>query len=75
VGLQEEKTSLTLPVHSLHISSITYQLLGYANKLCRREAGIIHNHENENVHNIEKSEPQHRKYKRLKLGGCHLYDC
>jgi hypothetical protein len=37
-------------------------------------AEIIHNHENENVRNIGQGETPHRKHKRLKLGGGHLYD-
>jgi hypothetical protein len=46
----------------------------YILKLFRRQAKIIHNHENENVCNIGQGEIPHRKYKRLKLGGGHLYD-
>jgi hypothetical protein len=33
------------------------------------------NHENENVRFIGQGEAPHRKYKRLKLGGGHVYDC
>jgi hypothetical protein len=47
----------------------------YITKLSRRQPEIIHNHENEIVHNIGHGETPHRKYKRLKLGGGHLYDC
>jgi hypothetical protein len=43
-------------------------------KLCRKQAKIIHNHENENVRNIGQGETPHRKHKSLKLGGGHLYD-
>jgi hypothetical protein len=43
-------------------------------KLCRQQAEVIHNHENANVRNIGQIEAQHRKYKRLKLGGCQAYD-
>jgi hypothetical protein len=32
-------------------------------------------HENENVRYIGQGEAPHRKYKRLKLGGGHVYDC
>jgi hypothetical protein len=39
-----------------------------------RQAEIVHNHENGNVRNIGQGEIPHRKYKRLKLGGGHLYD-
>jgi hypothetical protein len=42
--------------------------------LSKRQAEIIHNHENENVRNIGQGETANRKYKRLKLGGGHLYD-
>jgi hypothetical protein len=43
-------------------------------KLCRQQAEVIQNHENENVRNIGQGEARHRKYKRLKLGGGHAYD-
>jgi hypothetical protein len=45
----------------------------YITECCRRQAEIIHDHENENVRNIGHGETPHRKYKRLKLGGGHLY--
>jgi hypothetical protein len=35
---------------------------------------IIQNQDNENVRNIGQGEARHRKYKRLKLGGGHVYD-
>jgi hypothetical protein len=35
---------------------------------------VIQNHDNENVHNIGLGEANHRKYKRLKLGGGQAYD-
>jgi hypothetical protein len=47
----------------------------YIRKLCRKQAKVIQNHENESVHYTGQGEAQHRKYKRLKLGGGHLYDC
>jgi hypothetical protein len=47
----------------------------YITKLCRQQAEAIQNHENENVRYIEQGEARHRKYKRLKLGGGHVYDC
>jgi hypothetical protein len=43
-------------------------------KLCRQQAEVIQNHDNENVRNIGQGETRHRKYKRLKLGGGHVYD-
>jgi hypothetical protein len=38
-------------------------------KLCRQQAEVIQNHENEHVGYIGKGEIRHRQYKRLKLGG------
>jgi hypothetical protein len=46
----------------------------YITKSCRQQAEVIQNHENENVRYIGQSEARHRKYKRLKLGGGHVYD-
>jgi hypothetical protein len=42
--------------------------------LCRKQAEVIKNHENEHVHCIGKGETRHRKYERLKLGGGQAYD-
>jgi hypothetical protein len=39
----------------------------------RPQAEVIKNHENENVPTIGQGEALHRKYKRLKLGGCQAY--
>jgi hypothetical protein len=46
----------------------------YIIKLCRTEAELILNHVNPNVRGIGQGETRHRKYKRLKLGGCLAYD-
>jgi siderophore synthetase component len=46
----------------------------YITKSCRQQAEVIQNHENENVRYIGQGEARHRKYKRLKLGGGHVYD-
>jgi hypothetical protein len=43
-------------------------------KLCRRQAEVIQNRENERVRGIGQGEARHRKYKRLKLGGGQAYD-
>jgi hypothetical protein len=43
-------------------------------KSCRRQAEIIHNHENENVRNIGQGETPHREHKRLQHGGGRLDD-
>jgi hypothetical protein len=47
----------------------------YITKSCRQQAEVIQNHENENVHYTGQGEARHRKYKRLKLGGGHVYGC
>jgi hypothetical protein len=49
-------------------------LYEYITKLCRLQAEIILNHDNENVRNIGQGEARHRKCKRLKLGGDQAYD-
>jgi hypothetical protein len=62
------------PVRDMHVSFQIPYVYDYKTKLCRRRAETIHNHENENVRNIGQWETPHRKHKRLKLGGGHLYD-
>jgi hypothetical protein len=47
----------------------------YITKSCRQQAEVTQNHENENVRCVGQGEARHRKYKRLKLGGGHVYDC
>jgi hypothetical protein len=46
----------------------------FVTKLCRQQATVIQNHENVNVGNIDQGEAQHRKCKRLKLGGGQAFD-
>jgi hypothetical protein len=46
----------------------------YITKSYRQQAKVIPNHENETVRFIGQGEARHRKYKRLKLGGGHVYD-
>jgi hypothetical protein len=43
-------------------------------KLCKQQAEVIQNDDNGNVRNIGQGEARHRKYKRLKHGGGHVYD-
>jgi hypothetical protein len=52
--------------------SLTFQipyLYDYITKVFRKQAQTVQNHDNANVQNVGKSEAQHRKYERLKLGG------
>jgi len=46
----------------------------FITKLRRQPAEVIQNHEHINVRNIDQSKAQHRKYKRLKLGGGQPYN-
>jgi hypothetical protein len=43
-------------------------------KLCRQQAEVILNHDNENVRYIAQGEARDRKYKSLKLGRGQEYD-
>jgi hypothetical protein len=45
----------------------------YIIKSCRQQTEVIQNHEN--VRYIGQGEARRRKYKRLNLGGGHVYDC
>jgi hypothetical protein len=49
-------------------------IYAYIIKLCRQQAEVIQNHENENVRNIGQGKSRHRKYKRLKLGSGQAQD-
>jgi hypothetical protein len=61
-------------VHDMHVAFQIPYVYDYITNLCRRQAEIIYNNENENVRNIGQGETPHRKHKRLKLGSGHLYD-
>jgi hypothetical protein len=45
----------------------------YITKLCRQEAEVIQNHENEHVRGTGQGKAMHRKCRRLKLGGGQAY--
>jgi hypothetical protein len=57
------------PFRDLHTASDLPYVYDYVTKLCRKQAKVIQNHENEYVRSIGQGEARHRKYKRLKLGG------
>jgi hypothetical protein len=59
-------------VRDMHVAFQIPYVYDYMTKLCRRQAEIIHNHENENVLNIGQDETPHRKLKMLKLDGGHF---
>jgi hypothetical protein len=62
-------------IRDLHEAFHIPYLYDYVTKSCRQKAEVIQNHENTNVRYIDQGEARHRKYKRLKLGGGHVYDC
>jgi hypothetical protein len=62
------------PVRDLHLAFQISLVYDYITKLCRQQAEVIQNHDNENVRTIGQGEAPHRRYKRLKLGGGQPYD-
>jgi hypothetical protein len=62
-------------VRDMYVAFQIPYVYDYITKLCREQAEAIQSHENENVRYIGQDEAPHRKYKRLKLGGGHVYDC
>jgi hypothetical protein len=62
-------------VRDMHVAFQIPYIYYYITKSCRQQAEVIQNHENENVRCIGQGEAPHRKYKRLKLCGGHVYDC
>jgi hypothetical protein len=63
------------PIRDMHVAFQILYIYDYITKSCRQQTEVIHNHENENVHYIGQGEAPHRKYKMLKFGGGHVYDC
>jgi hypothetical protein len=61
-------------VHELHLAFQIPFIYYYITKLCKQQAEVIQNHDNESVRTIGRGEARHRKYKRLKLGGGQAYD-
>jgi hypothetical protein len=62
------------PVRELHKAFNIPYIYDYITKLYRRQARVIQNHKNANVHHIGQGEARHRKRKKLKLGGSQEYD-
>jgi hypothetical protein len=69
IGNFQKRTS----VRDMHTAFHIPYFYDYITKLCRKQAEVIQNHDNENVRYIGQGEA--RKYKRLKLSGGHVYDC
>jgi hypothetical protein len=62
------------PVRELHTAFNIPYMYDFITKLCRQQAEVILNHDNENVRNTGQGEARHRKHERLKLGGGQAYD-
>jgi hypothetical protein len=64
-------------IRDIHVAFHIPYVYDYITKSCRQQAEVIQNHENATVHYIGQGEARHRKYeyKKLKLGGGHMYDC
>jgi hypothetical protein len=71
IGNFPKRTSIRAMHKAFHILYV----YDYITKSCRQQAEVIQNHENATVRYIGQGEARHRKYKRLKLGGGHVYDC
>jgi hypothetical protein len=61
-------------VRDMHVAFQIPHVYDYITKSCRQQAEVIQNHENENVRYTGQGEAPHRKYKRPKLVGGHVYD-
>jgi hypothetical protein len=62
------------PVRDLNTAFDLPYVYDYITKLCRQQAEIIQNHENEHIHGVGQGEARRRKYKRLKLDGGQAYE-
>jgi hypothetical protein len=62
------------PIRDFHTAFNLPYVYDYITKLCRKQAEVIQNHENERIRGKGQGEARHRKYMRLKLGGGQAYD-
>jgi hypothetical protein len=62
-------------VRDMHEAFQIQCVYDYITKSCRQQAEVFQNHKNANVCYIGQGKARHRKSKRLKLGGGHVYDC
>jgi hypothetical protein len=61
------------PIRDFHTAFNLPYVYDYIIKLCRQQAEVIQNHDNEHVRSIGQGEAIHKKYKKLKLGGGQAY--
>jgi hypothetical protein len=62
------------PARDLHIAFKIPYIYDFITNLCRQQAEVIQDHDNENVSNIGQGEARQIKCKRFKLGGGQAYD-
>jgi hypothetical protein len=62
------------PDRDLHMAFKLQFVYDYLTKLRRHEAEVTQKHDNKNIRNIGQGKAQHRKYKRLTLGGGQAYN-
>jgi hypothetical protein len=59
-------------VRDIHMAFQIPYVYDYITKLCRQQAEVVENHENESVRYNGQGEARHRKYRRLKFEGGHV---
>jgi hypothetical protein len=69
-GYSPRRTS----VREFHVTFQISHVYYFVTKFCTQQAEAIQKHDNKNVRNIVEGDARHRKYKRLKLGGGHVYE-
>jgi hypothetical protein len=62
------------PTHDLLVALKIPYIYDFITNQCRQQAKVVQNHENVKVCNISQGKAQHRKYKRLQLGGGQAYE-
>jgi hypothetical protein len=62
------------PVREMYTAFRLLYVYVHVTKLCRQQAEVVLNHDNENVRYIGQGEARHRKYTELKLSDGQAYD-
>jgi hypothetical protein len=62
------------PFRDLHTAFNLSYVYDFITKLCRQQAVVVQNHENEHIRSIGQGEARYRKYRRLNLGNGQAYD-
>jgi hypothetical protein len=62
------------PIRYMHTEFQIPYVYDFITKICRKQAEVIQNHDNQNVRRIGSGEAKQRKLLRLRLGGGQAYD-